>query len=203
MGDKTSLPAIVDIISGYVTLRRAGKEFVGLCPFHSEKTPSFAVNEEKGVFHCFGCGEGGDLIRFIEKIEGISFLEALALLGIQRDQIPRPQNDAVKRLAATVSAWANEQFDKAQNLLRDVGQRARVARELGWRDEVERCAREWEILSDLSDDLQDPQRVMELWAERESVEAMLADAIPEPLPNFPPITDEYRGHLKAVVRGNV
>lgn len=163
--------------------------------------PSFSVNPDKGVFYCHGCGEGGDVIRFTERIEGISFLEALALLGIRRDQIPRPQNDAVKRLAATVSRWANEQFNKTQNLLREIGQRARVARELGWRDEVERCARECVILSDLSDDLQNPQRVMELWAERESVEAMLADAIPDPLPDFPPITDGYRAKLKAYVRG--
>jgi len=195
--------SIVETISRYVSLRRSGREHVGLCPFHSEKTPSFSVNEEKGVFHCFGCAESGDLIRFIEKIEGVSFLEALALLGIRRDQIPRPQNDAVKRLAVTVSAWANEQFDKAQSLLREIGQRERIARELGWIDEIERCKREWEILSDLSDDLQDATRVMELWTEREAVEPILADAPDDTLPTFPTITPEYRARLQAAVRGEL
>lgn len=196
-------PSIVSVIGDYISLRKSGTEWIGLCPFHSDRIPSFSVNEQKGLFYCFGCGAGGDAIRFIEVIEGISFLEALALLGIRRDQIPRSQNDAVKRLAATVSAWTNGRFDKAQNLLREIGQRESLARELNWQTEVEHCNREWEILSVLSDDLQDPTRVMELWTEREAVEAMLADAIPEPLPDFPPITDEYRGHLKAVVRGEL
>lgn len=195
--------SIVDVVARYTSLRRSGREYLGLCPFHSEKTPSFSVNEEKGVFHCFGCGESGDLIRFIEKIEGISFLEALALLGLRRDQIPGPQNDAVKRLAATVSAWANEQFDKAQILLREIGQRERIAQELGWREEVERCSRECVILADLSDDLQDPQQVMELWAEGEAIEAILADAPDDPLPTYLTITSEYRARLQAMARGNV
>ena len=58
---------IVDIISTYVHLKKSGSNFVGLCPFHSEKTPSFTVSESKQYFHCFGCGEGGDSITFIMK----------------------------------------------------------------------------------------------------------------------------------------
>ena len=60
---------IVQIVSDYVRLKKTGSNFVGLCPFHSEKTPSFTVSESKQYFHCFGCGEGGDSITFIMKKE--------------------------------------------------------------------------------------------------------------------------------------
>lgn len=72
---------LVELISEYVKLRPSGRYFVGLCPFHQEKTPSFSVSPEKQVWHCFGCGEGGDVITFLEKIEGIEFLEALRQLA--------------------------------------------------------------------------------------------------------------------------
>lgn len=73
--------SIVDVVSRYVRLKKTGKNFVGLCPFHSEKTPSFTVNESKGLFYCFGCSEGGNVISFIMKIENLSFSEALEHLG--------------------------------------------------------------------------------------------------------------------------
>lgn len=68
---------IHDLISGFVTLRKAGRNYVGLCPFHAEKTPSFNVNPEKQIFHCFGCGVGGDVFKFLELQEGLSFPEAM------------------------------------------------------------------------------------------------------------------------------
>jgi len=72
---------IVDLISGYVTLKKTGKNFVGLCPFHSEKTPSFSVNPDKQIFHCFGCGVGGNAFKFIELQEGLNFPEAVRRLA--------------------------------------------------------------------------------------------------------------------------
>jgi DNA primase len=72
---------IIEVIGGYVALQRSGREFKGLCPFHAEKTPSFMVNHERQVWHCHGCGEGGDLFAFIEKIERIDFLQARDLLA--------------------------------------------------------------------------------------------------------------------------
>jgi len=72
---------IVDIISEYVHLKPAGKGFKGLCPFHGEKTPSFMVSSEKQLFHCFGCGEGGNVFNFLMKYEKISFFEAVKMLA--------------------------------------------------------------------------------------------------------------------------
>ena len=68
---------IVDIISSYVQLKKMGNNYKGLCPFHNEKTPSFVVNEDKQIFKCFGCGEGGNAIGFLMKKENMTFTEAL------------------------------------------------------------------------------------------------------------------------------
>ena len=70
-----------DVVGRKVTLKRAGREFSGLCPFHKEKTPSFTVNDRKGFFHCFGCGEHGDAIGFVMKTEGLSFPESVEKLA--------------------------------------------------------------------------------------------------------------------------
>jgi len=72
---------IVEIVTPYVKLARAGKSLVGLCPFHKEKTPSFHVSSERGTWHCFGCGLGGDGFSFIEKIEGVDFKGSLKILA--------------------------------------------------------------------------------------------------------------------------
>jgi len=76
VGEIKSRVNIVDLISEHVTLKKAGRNFVGLCPFHKEKTPSFSVNPEKQIFYCFGCGEGGDVIAFLMKINDSSFAES-------------------------------------------------------------------------------------------------------------------------------
>ena len=72
---------IIDVISQYVVLKRSGRNFFGLCPFHKEKSPSFSVSPDKQIFHCFGCGVGGDIFRFISKIENISFRESIEILA--------------------------------------------------------------------------------------------------------------------------
>ena len=72
---------IVDVISQYVRLKRSGRNFFGLCPFHNEKSPSFSVSPDKQIFHCFGCGVGGNVFTFLMKIEGISFFEAIQMLA--------------------------------------------------------------------------------------------------------------------------
>ena len=72
---------IVDVISQYVHLKRSGRNFFGLCPFHNEKSPSFSVSPDKQIFHCFGCGVGGNIFTFLTKIEGITFIEAVQNLA--------------------------------------------------------------------------------------------------------------------------
>lgn len=72
---------IVELVSQTVTLVRKGTSYMGLCPFHQEKSPSFSVVPTKGIYHCFGCGEGGDVFKFMEKTRGLSFYESLVELG--------------------------------------------------------------------------------------------------------------------------
>ena len=72
---------IVDVISQYVVLKRSGRNFFGLCPFHKEKSPSFSVSPDRQIFHCFGCGVGGDVIRFVSKIESLDFRQTLEMLA--------------------------------------------------------------------------------------------------------------------------
>ncbi|MEY4093673.1 MAG: hypothetical protein RLZZ53_872 [Acidobacteriota bacterium] len=81
---------IVTVIGDSVSLRKAGSKYKGLCPFHGEKTPSFSVDKEKGFFHCFGCGVGGDVFKFVELQEKVGFGEALRLLA-NRFGIPVPE----------------------------------------------------------------------------------------------------------------
>ena len=78
---------IVDVIGSYLPLKRAGANFVALCPFHKEKTPSFNVNPHRQIFHCFGCHKGGDVFGFVKEFENIDFPEAVRRLA-DRAKIP-------------------------------------------------------------------------------------------------------------------
>ena len=85
---------IIDIISQYVTLKRSGRNYFGLCPFHNEKSPSFSVSPDKQIFHCFGCNVGGDVFRFVSKIENTSFPEAVEMLAERAGiEVPTYGND--------------------------------------------------------------------------------------------------------------
>ena len=72
---------IVDVISGYVKLKKQGSSYFGLCPFHSEKSPSFSVSRDKQMYYCFGCGAGGNVFTFIMEYENYSFVEALTFMA--------------------------------------------------------------------------------------------------------------------------
>ena len=93
---------IVDVISQYVTLKRSGRNFFGLCPFHKEKSPSFSVSPDRQYFHCFGCNKGGDVFTFISEIERISFKETIELLA--------------ERAGIALPATENSEFNKNQYL---------------------------------------------------------------------------------------
>ena len=92
---------IVSTISQYMTLKRKGRNYFGLCPFHNEKSPSFSVSPDKQIFHCFGCGVGGDVINFVKKIENVGFLDSVRLLaeksGIQLpNDISKAEEENIK-----------------------------------------------------------------------------------------------------------
>ena len=72
---------IVEVISGYVRLQKKGSNYFGLCPFHNEKSPSFSVSPGKQLYHCFGCGVGGNVITFVMEYENYTFLEAVKYLA--------------------------------------------------------------------------------------------------------------------------
>ena len=102
---------IVDIISQYVHLKRSGRNFFGLCPFHNEKSPSFSVSPDKQIFHCFGCGVGGNVFTFLTKIEGIGFIEAVQTLAIRANiQLPtlEANGDSAKELLKSKVYQVNE-----------------------------------------------------------------------------------------------
>ena len=85
---------IVDTVSQYVQLKRKGRNFFGLCPFHKEKSPSFSVSPDKQIFHCFGCGVGGNVIHFISKIENLDFKDTMEFLADRAGiELPKTENE--------------------------------------------------------------------------------------------------------------
>ena len=86
---------IIDVISGYIKLQKKGSNYMGLCPFHSEKSPSFSVSQSKQMYHCFGCGVGGNTFTFIMEYENYTFVEALKFLA-DRAGIPLPKDDGIR-----------------------------------------------------------------------------------------------------------
>ncbi len=125
---------LVDVVSPYVQLKRAGRSWKGLSPFTQEKTPSFYVHPDRGFYKCFSTGDGGDLFSFIMKVENLEFIEAVEFLagkfsinleyesgGPSADDISlRKQIFSLHELAAT---WFHEQFStvKKQNLFENIG----------------------------------------------------------------------------------
>lgn len=89
---------ITDVVSSYIDLRHSGRTYSGLCPFHSEKSPSFHIYPENGSFYCFGCGAGGDVITFVRRIENLDYMESIRLLA-QRAGMTVPENEADQGLS--------------------------------------------------------------------------------------------------------
>lgn len=108
---------IVDVVGSVVTLKRAGRDFKAICPFHSEKTPSFHVVPSKQIFHCFGCGVGGDVFKFIQIRESVGFLEAREILAARagialEEQGPKRGPDSSKVDLERANRWAAAWFRK-------------------------------------------------------------------------------------------
>jgi DNA primase len=140
---------IVEVVSAHTDLRRQGARYVGLCPFHDERTPSFSVEPTEKLYHCFGCGVGGDVIKFVEEKDGLNFAEAVELLAdrygveLEREQedpraeAKRQQRRRLEELldrAASFYAsylWESEEAGKARDYLAQRGLREEVLRDFG------------------------------------------------------------------------
>jgi DNA primase len=138
---------LIEVISGYVSLHRAGRELTGLCPFHPEKTPSFTVSPERQVWYCHGCHEGGDLFKFIEQIERIDFRQALELLadraGVELESGPHAARGAGRKRRRSIDLntkaqayyqhvlWSSPAGEPGRTLLVDRGIGEALARTFG------------------------------------------------------------------------
>jgi DNA primase len=140
---------IVEVVSAHTDLRRQGARYVGLCPFHEERTPSFSVEPTEKLYHCFGCGVGGDVIKFVEEKDGLGFAEAVEMLAdrygveLEREQEdPRAEarrqrrrrlEQLLERSAAFYAnyLWESEEAGKARDYLAERGLREEVLRGFG------------------------------------------------------------------------
>jgi DNA primase len=140
---------IVEVVSAHTDLRRQGARWVGLCPFHEERTPSFSVDAQEKLYHCFGCGVGGDVIKFVEEKEGLGFAEAVELLAdrygveLEREQEdPRAEarrqqrrrlEELLERAASFYSnyLWDSQEAAKARDYLAERGLGEEVLRGFG------------------------------------------------------------------------
>ncbi|HET9152762.1 MAG TPA: DNA primase [Solirubrobacterales bacterium] len=140
---------IVEVVSAHTDLRRQGARYVGLCPFHEERTPSFSVEPTEKLYHCFGCGVGGDVIKFVEEKEGVGFAEAVEMLAdrygveLEREQEdPRAEakrqrrrrlEQLLERSAAFYAnyLWESEEAGRAREYMAQRGLREEVLRAFG------------------------------------------------------------------------
>src|ERR671935_97760 len=98
---------IVVVIQDYVSLKKSGANYKGLCPFHGEKTPSFHVNRDKGFFHCFGCGVGGDVFKFLELHDKVGFADAVKQLAQRAGAAER---ETLLKIHEAATAWFRQQL---------------------------------------------------------------------------------------------
>lgn len=166
---------IVDVVSGYTSLRKRGATHTGLCPFHQEKTPSFSVSADKGLYYCFGCGEGGNVFTFLQRLENLSFVETVEQLaerfsvqlefedrgGAERDHSGEKRLfTLLERTAAFYSRflWESREAEAARSYLEERGLGRDVCEEFrvglapgGWRRLYERVIKDGYTERELED----------------------------------------------------
>ncbi len=121
LDDLRARTRLVDIVGRYVTLRRHGKEHGGLCPFHAEKSPSFTVREDKGFYHCFGCGAHGDAIGFLMRMQGLDFVDAVQQLAGEAGLMPM-RDGRREELAPIVKRRSAEDMARSDGFARQHAQ---------------------------------------------------------------------------------
>ena len=173
-------PSILNVVEPYTDLHKARGEYRGLCPLHREQTPSFYVDADKGVFHCFGCGVGGDVIRFVELIEGVDFKGALAILGLSDQCKPtteQTERRARRRAAADeIARWSRNLSERIGDLLRLNFQQRGIMRECNLELHRELLC-EFATLSAWQDSLCDADDVLGMWRMHDVITAILVDPI--------------------------
>jgi CHC2 zinc finger len=164
-------PNILTVIGQRIELRRAGKEHVGLCPFHHDRRPSLYVNEAKEVFLCRSCGEHGDVVDFVMKIDGLTFPEAKRALGVTPGCAPRPPLTLSRKRAAEVAAsWVNEQRAKFNVMIADAMKQRDLSDEFGDFKLAEILDRELTMFRGFYDALKYPRGAAEMLALKQSIE---------------------------------
>src|SRR5262249_15133496 len=143
-------PNILTVIGERVALRRLGREYRGLCPFHGDKNPSFTVNEEKGLFYCFSCQIGGDVYDFLQRLDDVGFKEAKAQLGVTDSS---PAYSAKRKAADEVRRWVCDKRDKLNARIRDLDEMIELADEIPDAELAESLWYERRLVADLRDDL--------------------------------------------------
>src|SRR2546422_512074 len=188
---------IVDVVNRFVNLKKAGQNWKGLCPFHTEKTPSFMVNEKKGIFHCFGCGVGGDAFGFLMRQDKLSFPEAVRALAKQAGvALPEERGPAVDHgredLFRTMElAWRfyvdqlwKPAGDRAQQYLAERGIDPEVARRFG----LGLAPEGWDALSSF------------MRSEKVTDDALVAAGLAIPREGRSGVYDRFRGRLLFAIR---
>jgi hypothetical protein len=166
-------PDILEVIGRYISLHKVGREYIGLAPCHNDRRPSLRVNPDKQVFYCDPCATGGDVVRFIQVIEQVSFRDALSILGIGNQSRPRPVITAAQRRAASLAAaWMSEQRRKINKLLGEVLEQIELTDEIGDSELAESFLREQSFLRDLYEDLDISRNAAELLSIRPTIEAI-------------------------------
>lgn len=171
--ENSSRPDILEVIGRYTSLRKVGREFVGLSPCHNDRSPSLRVNTDKQVWYCDPCASGGDVIRFIQIVEKVSFKEAISILGMGDELKPRPVITAPKRKAAELAAaWMAEQRRKVNVLLGEVLEQIELADEIGDSELAESFLIEQSFLRDLYDDLEISRYAADMLSIRPMIEGI-------------------------------
>src|SRR3972149_2247552 len=131
---------VVEVLSGYIKVQKAGMNYKARCPFHNEKTSSFYISPERQIWHCFGCQKGGDIFGFVKEIEGVEFPDALRILaqkaGIQLQHHELISNKDAKSVLFEISELATKFFEKQLRASRTGMQALKYLKERGLEENI-------------------------------------------------------------------